>query len=161
MPELRLKGEPRELPFWGLRTLSFNDVDVGCPPVFPVDIGLARFIAELVGAPVGSSPLEPRLEPEHKPSEPDVRLPVMPPDEARFDTGGAGRYVRRARVVHVRVEDAWVVIIVCNGNGDGLIGRAGLRAAEADLRAGWVELGTAYCHGKVEGNNLLQDEVSS
>ena len=57
--------------------------------------------------------------------------------------GRAGKNVRRARRIHVRIVDARVVVIVCTGKGDGLVGRAGLRTADADLRAGWVELGAA------------------
>ena len=43
--------------------------------------------------------------------------------------------------------DARVVVIVCAWEEDGLVGRARLRAANADLRAGWIELGSAERYG--------------
>ena len=71
----------------------------------------------------------------------------------------AGKVVRRVGVVDVGVEDARVVVVVCAWEGDGLVGSAGLRAADADLRAGRVKLGAAEGDGEVERNDLVSDEV--
>lgn len=71
----------------------------------------------------------------------------------------AGKDVGRAGIVDVRVVDAWVVVAVCAREGDGLVGSAGLRAADADLRAGRVELGAAEGDGEVKRDDLVPDEV--
>ena len=47
----------------------------------------------------------------------------------------------RSVMVQARVADARVVVVVRAQKGHGLIGGTGLRAADEDLRAGWVELG--------------------
>ena len=73
--------------------------------------------------------------------------------------GRAREDVRRAGGVHCRVVDARIVVIVRAWEGDGLVGGAGLRAADADLCAGGIELGTTKGHGEVERDDLVADEV--
>ena len=53
------------------------------------------------------------------------------------------------------------MVIVRAGKGDGLVGRASLRATDADLRAGREELGAAEAHGELEADDLVPDEVIS
>ncbi len=67
--------------------------------------------------------------------------------------------VKRAGGVHARVVDARIVVIVRAWEGDGLVGGAGLRAADADLRAGGIELRATKGHGEVERDDLVADEV--
>ena len=71
--------------------------------------------------------------------------------------GPTGENVRRTRCVHVRIEDAWVVVVVCAWEGDGFIGGALLGATDTDLRAGWIELGSAECHGLLKAEELVTD----
>jgi hypothetical protein len=73
--------------------------------------------------------------------------------------GRAGEGVIGAGGVNVRVEDARVVVVVPAREEDGLVGRAGLRATDADLRAGRVELGAAEGHGEVQRDDLVSDEI--
>jgi hypothetical protein len=55
------------------------------------------------------------------------------------------------------IEDARVVVVVCAWEENSLVGRARLRAADADLGAGWIELGSAERLGYVERNDLVPD----
>lgn len=73
--------------------------------------------------------------------------------------GRARENVKRAGGVYVRVVDARIVVIVRAWEGDGLVGGTSLRAANADLRAGGIELGAAKGHGKVERDDLVADKV--
>jgi len=47
-------------------------------------------------------------------------------------------------------------LYVCAWKGDGLGGGTRLGATDADLRAGWIELGYAECYDKV-GRDLVTD----
>lgn len=69
---------------------------------------------------------------------------------------GAGEDVVVVRVEDVGVEDARVAVAVAAGEFDGVGGRAGATAADADLRARGVEFGAALGHGKVEGDDLCE-----
>jgi hypothetical protein len=73
--------------------------------------------------------------------------------------GRAGKGVRRAGVVDVGVIDARVGVAVGTREGDGLIGRARLRPANTDLRAGRVKLGAARGTAVLERNDLVSDEI--
>jgi len=73
--------------------------------------------------------------------------------------GRAGEDVRRAGVEDTGVQDAWVGVAVSAGEGDSLVGSAGLRAPDVDLRAGRVKLGAAQGLGEVERDDLVPDEV--
>lgn len=63
--------------------------------------------------------------------------------------------------IHVRIVDARVVVVVPAREGDCLVGRAGLRSTDADLRARWIELGAAEGLGEVKRDDLVADEVVS
>jgi hypothetical protein len=71
--------------------------------------------------------------------------------------GSTGEDVSRTGRVHVGIVDAWVVVVVCAWEGDGLVGSARLGAADADLRAGCIELGPTECHGLLEAEDLVTD----
>jgi hypothetical protein len=71
--------------------------------------------------------------------------------------GSTGENVWRTGCVHVRIVDAWVVVIVCAWEGDGLVGSALLGATDTDLRAGCIELGSAECHGLLKAEELVTD----
>ena len=75
--------------------------------------------------------------------------------------GRAGKDVSRAGVIDVRDEDARVAVAVCAREGDGLVGCAGLRTTDEDLRAGRIELGAALRLGEVERDDLVPDEVAA
>ena len=51
----------------------------------------------------------------------------------------------------------WVVVIVCLGRR--LVGRALLRAPNADLSAAWMELNSAKHHGLVKHDDLVPAKV--
>ena len=61
--------------------------------------------------------------------------------------GSTGKGVARSGCVNARVVDAWVVVVVCAWEGDGLVGGTRLGTTDVDLGAGWIELGSAECHG--------------
>jgi hypothetical protein len=72
----------------------------------------------------------------------------------------AGRETRkRAGVVDVGVIDTRVSVTVRAGERDSLVGSASLRAANTNLSAGRVELGTAGGHSELERNDLVSDKI--
>jgi hypothetical protein len=77
--------------------------------------------------------------------------------EARFDMGGPEKTLGAPTVCMFGLRYARVIVIVCVRKEDGLVGRAPLQDACADLRAGWIELRSAERHSYVERDDLVPD----
>ena len=80
----------------------------------------------------------------------------MSEGETRFDTGERRGMECRPFQVCTRLDrNPWVVVIVCAWEEDVLDRRARLPTADADLRAGCIELGSAEYHDRVEHSYRL------
>ena len=73
--------------------------------------------------------------------------------------GRTGENVGRSGRKYVWIEDARVGVIVCAWKVNSLVGGARLRAADADLGARWIELGSAEGLGQVERDDFVPDQV--